>query len=378
MKKTFIVVICMCMVLAGYLAFTTVDKGATVATAAGKTYVGTVYVAGNGGHFSVAEVLIDPSADAPIKVTKDLGMISLGTSKTHPVHDPRIDPTDRTKMYWSTYKPDANDKTVVHIGVADLKTNSVVKDVSVKIDDRAKWTGAMYCASGQTKDLFMPITMSGEGYIDIFNKSDMSLSKRVFLDSLGYKENYWFIHGTNSPDYKTFVLAINQTEQWVDSKTPGKLNGKVDIILLDLPELVKGNLKVLKKVTLSGEAGKTITFRQYFTTDGKKILQSAADRLWVLNAKTLELEKELTNLPGENHDAMNTPDDKYAILTLRSPVISDEDPEAKKTIKDGTLALYDIAAKKLVGKTTSVCYACHRTMGMHKDAPLCGIDGNLK
>lgn len=379
MKKAFIVSICMCMVIAGYLAFSTVDKTSTVATAAAPAYSGTLYIAGNGGHFSVAQVEINPTADQPIKVTKDLSMISLGSTKTHPVHDPRIDSVDRTKMFWSTYKPDANDKSVVHIGTIDLKTNTVTKDVPVKIDERAKWTGAMYCASGQTKDFYIPMTMSGEAYMDLYKKSDLTAApKRIFFDKEGYKENFWFLHGTNSPDMKTFIVAFNLTDKWVDDKTPGKPNGKVDFLLLDLPELEKGNIKVIAKKTHTGEAGKTLTFRQYFTKDGKYILQSAADRFWILDAKTLDLVKEVTNLGGENHDAMNTPDDKYAILTLRAPVISDADPEAKVTIKDGTLALYDIANKKLLGKTTSVCYACHRTMGMHKDAPLCGIDGNLK
>jgi hypothetical protein len=305
-------------------------------------------------------------------------MISLGTSATHPVHDPRIDVNDRTKMYWSTYKEDKTMPGMVHVGVVDLAAGKVEKDVPVKIDERAKWIGAMYCASGQSKANFLPVTMSGEAYIDVFKKSDLSHVNRVFLDKEGFTDNYWFYHGTNSPDMKTFVVAVNGTEKWVDRKTPGKPNGKVDMLLLDMAELENGKAKVIKKASMSGVAGKTLTFRQYFTNDGKYILQSAADRMYLLDAKTLAVVDEETNLPGENHDVMPTPDDKYAILPLRAKVISDADPEAKAMVTDGQLALYDISAKKLVGKPVSVCYACHRHMGMHKDAPLCGIDGNFK
>jgi hypothetical protein len=360
---------------------TTTGKGAAVATAAkGKTYSGTLYIAGNGGHFAVAQVEIDPSAEYPIKLTKDLDRIVLGSKDSYPVHDPRIDDNDRTKMYWATYKADKQiaGGMTAHMGYIDLKKNEVAKDVQIKIDDRATWTGAVYCASGQTKANYLPVTMTGEAYIDVIKKDDMSHVKRIFLDKEGFKDNYWFYHGTNSPDYKTFVVAVNGTEKWQDAKTPGKPNGKVDMLLLDMASLEKGQVKVLAKNTVMGEGGKTLTFRQYFTPDGKMVLQSAADRFMIFDAKTMKLVKEELNLGGENHDAMPTPDGKYAILTLRANAASEADPEAKKTLKDGTLLLYDLTAKKVVGKSTSVCYGCHKQLGLHADAPLCGIDGNLK
>jgi hypothetical protein len=379
MRKLIVVSICLAMAFAGYLLTSTVDSAAPVAVAAAKGYTATMYVSGMGGHFAVAEITIDPSdKDNPIKITKDLDRIVLGSSKSYPVHDPRIDDTDRTKMFFSTYKPDPAADGMVHIGVVDLATKTVAKDLKVKIDDRGAWTGAVYCASGQTKKSYIPVTMTGEAYIDVFRKSDLSLAQRVFLDKEGFKNNYWFYHGTNSPDMKTFVVAVNGTEKWPDAKTPGKPNGKVDMLLLDMASLENGKVKVVKKNSMQGEPGKTLTFRQYFTADGKYILQSAADRFYLLDAKTLKvLDEEVLSI-GENHDAMGTPDGKYAILSLRSKVRSEADPESGKLVQDGQLALYDIAAKKVVGNPVSVCYACHKTMGLHNDSALCGIDANFK
>ena len=47
---------------------------------------------------------------------------------------------------------------------------------------------------------------------------------------------------------------------------------------------------------------------------------------------------------------------------------------------DGQLRLFDVAAKKLVGKSTSACLKCHdEQLGTGEDAPhaiLCGLDVN--
>ena len=79
---------------------------------------------------------------------------------------------------------------------------------------------------------------------------------------------------------------------------------------------------------------------------------------------------------GENHDSMPTPDGKYALLTLREPIkIAIE--EGTKTITDGALQVYDVNAKKLIGKSVSVCDACHGGMAIKESAILCGMDGNF-
>jgi len=223
--------------------------------------------------------------------------------------------------------------------------------------------------------------MGMEGYVDVLDKKDLSLKHRVWVSDLGYaKGSYKFTHGTNSPDMKTFVLALNQAKE-------GKGTGDIDFILVDLAELEKGKFKQIAKNTLKGEPDKTITFRQYFSNDGKFIMQSAGDRLWVLDAKTLKMVDEKMMPAGNQlHDAQNTPDDKVALLTVRtvtSACDADDKPLLKEgkniDITDGTVMFYDFSAKKLSDKQVSVCLGCHKTMGLgDKNAVLCGIDANYK
>ncbi len=380
MKKVLTLTLVLVVVFAAYLAYNATGEKGQEAIAKGKTYEGVLYVAGMGGHFASAQVVIDPSdAAAPIKIG-NLDRIVIGSKSTHPTHDARIDVRDNTKMYWSTYKIDkekGEENRMMHVGVSDLKTGAVIKDVPIKLDDRVKWTGAVYCASGQTKNSFLPVTMTGEAYIDVLNKDDLSLKHRVFLDKQGYTDNYLFFHGINSPDMKNFAVSINMTEKWAAPNTPGAANGKIDMLLLDLAALEKGEVKVVKKNTITGDPKKTKTFRQTFTPDGKYLLQSGADRFYLLDGKSLELKDE-EMVEGENHDAMPTPDGKYAILTLRKAVASVDDPEGKATVIDGLVQLYDINAKKVVGGPVSVCYDCHKKMGIPGNAVLCGLDGNLK
>ena len=137
--------------------------------------------------------------------------------------------------------------------------------------------------------------------------------------------------------------------------------------------LENGKLKVLARNTITGVAGKTITFRQYYSTDGKLLFQSGADRGYMIDAKTLKVLDEISEISGENHDIIPTPDNKYAVMTLRQTI---KDKEGKD-IKDGTLQLYDIEAKKVIGKSTSVCYSCHQNVGKG-NAILCGIEANWK
>lgn len=372
------------VVVVGYLAFTTVAPTASVSTAvaAGQTYSATVYVAGHGGHFAKAEVTIDPSnAAEPVKIT-NLDKVDIGTSKSHATHDARIDSNDPNVLFWSTYIPDADKK--MHVGKSDLKTGKVIQDVTLT-PDAARAPGEkapLYCASGQSKKFYMPVFMGSEGYVDVFDKKDLSLKHRVFISDIGYeKGTYKFTHGTNSPDMKTFIFTMNQVKD-------GKMTGDVDFVLVDLKKLEKGKMKVITKNTLKGDPNKTITFREYFTTDGKYIMQSAGDRLWVLDAKTLKLVDEKMMPEGHQlHDAMPTPDGKFALMTVRNVTegcdvegkgIKDEKGEMK-TITDGVLMVYDAGAKTVNDKTASTCFACHKGMGLgDKNAVLCGLDANYK
>lgn len=372
MKKAIFTAVALAFVAGGYLAYSTVDSNTSVAVAAKKTYNGMVYVAGMGGHFAAADLTIDPNnADNPLKVNK-LDMIEIGTAKTHPTHDARIDSKDRNTMYWSTYKPSETDKKL-HAGKTDLKTGKVISDVALDVPKEATTNPANFCASAQSEKFFMPISMASEGYIDILDKKTLELKHRVFINQLGIKgTDGMFAHGVNSPDMKKFLLSVNMTDG-----APMKFNGKNNLYVLDMAELEKGKLKKLAETVLTGKpkdaSGGTITFRQYYSNDGKLIFQSGGDRGWVLDAATLKVLNEVTPLPGESHDFMPTPDAKYAIFTLREKA---KDFEGKDSV-DGTLALYDVEAKKLVGKTASVCFACHTEQKIGK-AILCGMDANWK
>jgi hypothetical protein len=380
MKKLSIIVILSAVAGFCYLTFATVDSSVPTAAAAGKTYSGTVYVAGMGGHFAKADVTIDPAnAEEPVKVG-NLDRVVIGDKKTHPTHDARIDVNDPNVMFWSTYSPDPNKK--MHVGKSDLKTGDVIKDIALTPEERAPaLKSPLYCASGQSKKYYMPVFMGQEGYVDVIDKASMEIKHRVWVSDLGYaKGTYKFTHGINSPDMKSFLLVLNQAKE-------GKGTGDVDFVLVDMAALEQGKFKQLAKNTLKGEPDKTITFRQYFSNDGKLIFQSAGDRLWVVDAKTLaKVDEKLLPAGSQIHDAQPTPDDKFALLTVRS-VTAGCDADGKEIVKegksvditDGVFMLYDAGAKKLYNKSTSACLACHKSMGLgDKNAVLCGLDTNWK
>ena len=380
MKKILFVVMLITVACISYLTFTAVDTSTPTAVAAGKTYTGTVYVAGMGGHFAKAEVTIDPAnANEPVKIG-NLDRIVIGDNKTHPTHDARIDVNDPNTMFWSTYTPDPNKK--MHVGKSDLKTGNVIKDVALTPEPKAPGEKApLYCASGQSKKFYMPVFMGQEGYIDVIDKATMENKHRVWVSDLGYaKGTYKFTHGINSPDMKTFLVVLNQAKE-------GKGTGDIDFVLVDMASLEQGKFKQLAKNTLKGTPDKTITFRQYFSNDGKHIFQSAGDRLWVLDAKTLtKVDEKMMPEGSQLHDAQSTPDDKFALLTVRSVTAGcDADGKAIQKegkpvdITDGVFMLYDAGAKKLYDKSTSTCLACHKGMGLgDKNAVLCGLDTNWK
>lgn len=383
MKKFFVVALALAVVMGGYLAFTAVDSKNSLVVAAKKTYNATVYVAGHGGHFAKADVTIDPNnADDPIKV-KNLDMVNIGNTKTHKTHDARIDATDSNILFWSTYQLDPDGKQ--HVGKSDLKTGKVITDVAMDPDKRS--TGGekkmpIYCASGQSKAFYMPVFMGTEAYVDVFDKKTMKQLHRVFVSDLGYKAgSYQFVHGVNSNKMDKFILTFTMKGE------DGKMNGNIDFVMVDLKELEKGKMKEIKRATLKGEPAKTITFREYFSPDDKLIFQSAGDRMWVIDANTLAMVDEKMSTAGENHDVMPTPDGKYAILTIRNGKTEACDAEGKPIMKegknvnitDGQIQLYDADAKKLVGKSVSTCFGCHKGMGLgDKTAILCGLDAIYK
>ena len=376
MKKGILKAAGLAAVVAGVVAIGTQLFNPAPVISKGAVYAGKFYIAGHGGHIAVADLQIDPAAEKPITVA-NLDRIEIGTPKSHPFHDVRIDATNRDLLYYSTYKLDAEEgpnKGKLHTGTVDLKAEKVLKDVAIGLDPRAAWSGANYCGSGQSKDFYFPISMASEGYIDVIEKATMTQKHRVFVDSLVGKEGYQFMHGINSPDMKTYYLVVNKaTGTFKEGWAP---TGELALFLLDIPALEKGELKVVKQATITGgNPGKTVTFRMYYTPDGKYILQSAKDMLYVIDAQTLALVAKENRIVGENHDAFPTPDSKFAVITLRQ---KGKFEGCEEPISDGMLQLYDIEKKELVGGTVSVCYACHKDAGIKKDAILCGLEGNWK
>ncbi len=350
--------------------------GASSADAAAQ-YKGTFYVAGMGGHFAKAEVEIDPAAEQPITV-QSLDMVEIGDGKSHPVHDARIDVNNRNNMFWSTYKIDEKTNKT-HVGMTDLTTGEKAMDVDVDVPPEATNTKSMYCASAQAKDYFLPISMSNKGYIDVFQKSDLKMVRRMFLEGTEADPGkpYKYFHGVNSPDMKKLLITINESDT-----DHGNIVGKLHLVMVDMDEFVNGNVKVLAKNIAVGAEKKTISFRQYFSNDGTKIANATGDRLLILDANTLEtLDAEMVGSTNETHDSIFTPDDKYVVLTLRNKralesCADPNNPKDDEYLMDGTLALYDVAAGKLVGKATSVCLACHDQEGLDVHAVLCGLDTN--
>jgi len=276
-----------------------------------KQYSATFYVAGMGGHFAKAEAMIDPSKDQPITVTS-LTKIDIGDGHSHPVHDARIDVNDSNTMFWSTYKIDPKTNKT-HVGKTDLKTGQKIADVDVDVPEYATETKSMYCASAQAKDHFLPISMSNKGYIDVFNKSDLSLVRRVALEGTeaDIQKPYKYYHGTNSPDMKKLLITINEAD-----KPHGTTIGKLHLVQVDMDKFVNGEVKVINKVVLPGAEKKTVSFRQYYSPDGKLIANATGDRMFVVMAGNLELvDAEMMDALEETHDAIFTPDSKYIIAT---------------------------------------------------------------
>jgi len=358
------------------------------ATANAESYAGTAYVAGMGGHFAKAAFMIDPSAEAPITVTQ-LEMVSIGSGTSHPTHDARIDDKDRDTMYWSTYKPDPAADNSYHYGKIDLKTGEVTKDITFKVPEQVINTKAGFCASAQTKDYFMPISMNKPGYISVIRKSDMQLMHTVYLEGTeaDIKKGYKYYHGVNSPDMKEVLITINEADVDPANKELGDVVGKMHMFVLDAVELEQGKVKVLRKGVADGNAKKSISFRQYYSPDGKYIANATGDTLFLIDAATLKvLDAEAMPKFEETHDAIFTPDGKYVIATSRTKAIlpdckTPDAPADGEWRMDGQLKLYDVAAQKFVGKATSTCLACHdKEIGTDKGAPhavLCGLDVNF-
>jgi hypothetical protein len=358
----------------------------------GQKYEGTVFVAGHGGHVAQVAVTMDPgNTDSPLRVKareRDDARLDIslkkhanGTSQ-YKLHDVRL---DGNTLYWSTYNTDEN--LNLHYGAVDLSDgNKVIADVAVPVDPRstkpALKPDAMpfYCASGQTKSYFMPMTMSNEAYISVIDKKDLSKSFNVFLDSVLPDANYKFLHGSTDPTGTKFLAVVNLSDV-----PQGNMTGEHLMMLLDAKALEQGKVVKLAEGIIfgdgSGPFGASITFRSSWSDDGSRIFIAGGDRVWVIDANDPELQplngvEGDTQIGGQAHDMMPTSDGRYALITLRTKPYTDAEDAGKM---DGALQVYDVANSHTIGEPVSVCNACHKqSAGGYLNAVLCGMDGQVK
>jgi hypothetical protein len=126
-----------------------------------------------------------------------------------------------------------------------------MSDVASPPPARAKWTGANYCASGQSQNSYIVVSEANEGYIDVYDKKTMALKHRVFFDGLGFMPGESTLaHGTNTPDMKKFLLTINHTPDGFM-----KWTGNTKLIYLDMAALEQG--KLISRMPLSSVYPKT-------------------------------------------------------------------------------------------------------------------------
>lgn len=370
MKHTARMIVGIALVVVGAAVGLWVAPG--VLTGAEKAYEGTVYVAGMGGHIAKAEVRIDPSQPEPITILK-LSRIKLNpdpavAKKAYPTHDVRID-HEKKVMYWSAFVPDGDS---VGAGKIDLVTGKPVMDV--KLPKEARTTlPPMYCGSGQSKDKFLPVMMGHEGFIDIVDKETMKLERRVFFDHPKIPKNYVWAHGVNSPDGREFALWMSLGDS--PGKFPRGNEERQLVFILDLPSLVKGELKILRETTVKSDPKSSAFFRGYYTSDGKRLMISGRDRTWVLDAASLKVLAETPNSAGwENHDLQPLPGNRYALLVQRVPI----EIEPGKKGMDGQIELYDLTRMTRVGKAVSVCQSCHKDEDIKTTSVACGLDSVWK
>jgi hypothetical protein len=362
------------------------------------TYTGTLYMAStSGGHIAVIPVTIDPSnATAPFTFGNISRIqLSSGTgaaNKTHNFHDVRV---NGNSLIYSTIMMDtsgtATDGTA-HVGAIDLtgvtcpnypgSCTFTENDATIDINAGA---GMIYCGSGLGASHFVPMTMSYPAYIDAIPLSSITNGatlprQRTFVEDFraGGNGDYIFAHGVNNPAKSKLFVAVNETTAG-NGGLMAQMTGAVTAYLLDMNDVVGGTVDPASVTTtrsISGMAtgGTTIAFRSTFTPDGSKILQAGRDRLLVLDGNSLAELDNNTAIGGsaaaiENHDAMPTPDGKYAILALRFK------HAAADAAQDSGLQLYDLTNKQTIGEPVSTCNGCHAA---GTTAHLtCGVDGKL-
>ncbi|MBU0484639.1 MAG: hypothetical protein KKB30_09015 [Proteobacteria bacterium] len=201
----------------------------------------------------------------------------------------------------------------------------------------------------------------------------VTTATNVFLDGILPDTRYTFLHGSTSPDSSKFFVYVNDNDT----------SGKIDMYMLDTNSVTAATPALVTTGTAtasvtgdgSGPQGATISFRSTWENSGRNILMAAADRFFLIDGTTLQplngANGDATiggTIEGQNHDAMPTDDDLYAILTLRTK------PNGSSGNTDGAIQLYDCVNKTPIGEPVSVCNSCH---GDDRESVLCGLDGTI-
>jgi hypothetical protein len=322
------------------------------------TYNGTIYMAStSGGHIVKFAVAIDPAnAGNEIVMTGrvKLDLASPGTlNKTHNFHDVRYDAAT-SRVYYSGIKADSAGGAVngqTHLGYVDTTAFNAggIHDATIETTAAAQ-AGLVYCASGQTDDYYIPMTMSYPAYIDVIRKNTVKTGAAL----------------TSTP--KQLYVAVNETTAGTGGTGAGQ-TGQFTGYLLDMSDVTAGTVSPSSVTATSPTTSAAVAFRSTYTPDGSKILQAGADRLVVLDGSTLAELSNDTAIGGENHDVMPTPDGKYALLALRYK-------DGAEAFNTSGLQLYNIQTGSYgaVGNPVNTCGGCHNDTVNHNT---CGIDGPI-
>ncbi len=379
---------------------------------------------------TASPITVDTAAQSKIQL-KGLP----GATNAVVFHDLRFDnAANPTKIYYAAIMSEPTNTGVADIGYVDLTKpvtstnngiNSVIDINSAAADSIAGALQAMgvgsgmrilYCASGMdtTNGYYFAMSMSLPAYLDAIPVSALAngaqgssvtspTTNHITSSTTGFHRTPIsaifgtetagahvdaFIHGAASPDGKTIYAVTNVVS---GLSTTNNLLGVFRAKTIKASDLESG----AAAPTIISSASYTvapslasIAYRASYTPDAKYILQAGSDRVLILNANDLSLyvDTAATNSTDtyklgsgaaggvDLHDAIATPDGKYAILSMR--YYSDTTQKNAGILTSG-VQLYDINNRKFVGNVVPTCGSsatqCHPATLDGMSRPTCAV-----